>query len=90
MAEEKQKEKAKEAPKAAAKPAPKAKPAEALFDKMEHLMLARAMHGAPKHVVAAAIALIEQKHGKVVEAIAKSEVASAIKALATAKVKKGE
>ncbi len=81
MADDKQKGKAAAQPKSSA--------AEALFEKAEHLALARAMYGSPKHVVAAAIAVIEAKSGAR-EAFAKSEVVSAIKSLATAKVQKGE
>lgn len=92
MTEDKQTDEAPAAPAAkpkAAKPK-KAKPAESLFARAEHIALARGMHGESRHVVAAALALLESKSSKVLEAYTKSEVAGAIKALASAKVKKGE
>lgn len=53
----------------------------------EHITMARGMHGVRKHEVAAALALIERKEGSARDGYTKSEVADALVAARSTKVK---
>lgn len=85
MADEKQK--AESAPKADRKKSVEASVAvEAKYARSEHLGLAHAMHGVPSHVVAGALAVIEEREGEARDEYTKSEIEQAIRAFSSRKV----